>query len=301
MWITPARANPDCPILLEPADALSEWSEKARQTEAVLLKKQEHDCRSVRIEVQPEGNALLTFTTSDGRIAVRVLHAPEDIAPTLEALLVTLPVEKTIATPPAKTASAPSSPPSAAEPAKRAVAKAEPQRATRRMLFEVFTGARFGLDSAFFAPAIGLRATNLFMPWEFGVSGEWNPIYVPLTDSALPNYAMWSFEANIFIGRRKALERMDFPYGFTMGIAAVRAEMDSDTITKGRIGVQAFQPRVGAYGGFVYPREGSLRFNGGLHFDIVLFRTRTGATEQKGLPDLPRFGMGMTLGLEIAP
>jgi hypothetical protein len=303
VWLAPARANTACPILLEPADAQTEWQAQAQRTAVTLSARKDatSDCRSVRIEVQPEGNALLTFTTFDGRIAVRMLHAPADMVPTLEALLVTLPVEMPIETQPAQEAPAPNALPPAAEPAKQVAEKQEPQQSSHRMLFEGFTGARIGLDSAFFAPAIGMRATNFFAPWEIGVSGEWNPVYVPLMDSALPNYSMWSFEANILIGRRKALEHLALPYGFSMGIAAVHAEMDSDPVTKGRIGIQAFQPRVGAYGGFVYPREGKLRFHGGLQFDVVLFRTRTDATEKRGLPNLPRFGMVMTLGLEIAP
>lgn len=305
-WLLPAHADSACPIVLEPREPSTAWHEKAREAEGVFAKlaERQHDCRSVRIEVQPEGNALLTFTTTDGRIAVRLLHSPSDIPPTLEALLVTLPVETPIEAPSPSTKVSPNPLPSkqpAAHDQPDQPAVSAPARSPHRMFFEAFSGARFGFGAGYFAPALGLRATMQLVRWEIGVRGEWNPLYVPLVDSAPPGYSMYSFQANLFLGRRDVRRFGAFQYGAMMGIAAIQEEADADPATKGKVDIGAFQPRIGGYGGVVIPREGKIRLNIGLFGDFALWGLRAKGTVVKNLPALPRLGLGLTIGMEVAP
>lgn len=303
LWSVVARAEFACPIQVEAPGADQLWLEKARETETLLSERGEiqHDCRSIRIEVQPEGNALLTFRTIDERIAVRLLHSPADIFPVVEALLVTLPVEKPFERPdmPPNTAKLPANQPSnAPAPLPRTPAITRP---APRILLRVLGGIRFGVDTGVLAPAIGLQATMHFEPWEIGIGGELNPLYLPLANSAPAGYLMRSFEGNLLVGRQVIQGRRVFRFGGTLGFSVVHEETDADPVTKGRVNIDAFQPRIGAYGGIVIPREGPFRFYLGLHGDMAIWGIREAGTLKRNLPNLPRFGMGLSLGMEIAP
>lgn len=304
--VTPSYvyAESACPIGVEPSKPEVAWHEKARRAEETLAQRDEkqHDCRSIRIEVQPEGNALLTFTTVDGRIAVRLLHAPDDILPVVEALLVTLPVEtplemsaKEKPTPiPVAPVHPPPSPPAATN-------RNAPVRPNLRLLLHASAGARLGLESRVFAPLISAQALMLFEPWELGFGGEWNPIYLPLANSAPTGYLMRSFEANLLFGRRIVRGPQAWDAGLTLGIAAVHEETDADPTSKGRVNIDAVQPRVGFYGGLVKPYASVLRFRLGLQGDVALWGIREGGTAKRNLPSLSRFGLGLSVGMEVAP
>lgn len=302
------QADAGCPIQVEPEAPETKWHEEARAAETTFSKRTEnqHDCRSIRIEVQPEGNALLTFTTLDGRIAVRLLHGADDIAPAIEALLVTSPVDKPLEIPPQASNSIPEKKPSA--PIQGASRMNPPPKlvpgvaiGAPRILFRGMAGMRFGIDGGAFAPAIGLHAAMRFSPWELGFGGEWNPLYLPLTGSAPSGYSMRSFQANFLFGRHFGGQRLAFRAGPSLGIAIVHEEMDSDPATKGRVGIDAVQPRVGGYGGITIPRRGAFRPYLGVHVDMALWGMRANGTIQRDLPGLSRFGAGLSLGLEVAP
>ncbi len=85
----PAAAS--CPLELVPTEAPAAWKTAAQAATQRLAGSGSYDCGSVEIAVRPTGGALVTFITTDGRRAVRALLAPEELAPTLDALLVTLP------------------------------------------------------------------------------------------------------------------------------------------------------------------------------------------------------------------
>ena len=303
VWTYEARGSVTCPLHVEPPLPVTVWNDKAHEVESFLSGKNElqHDCRSIRIEVQREGNALLTFTTTDGRIAVRLLHSPEDIAPTVEALLVTLPVEKALEVPaPAKPSPAriPETPPN-----KKPSTSTLPLTTSTspRMLFGVFTGGRFGFDSSVFAPVVGLQALMQLAPWEIGMGAELNPLYMLLAQSAPAGYAMRSFEGNFLVGRRFVNGPRVFRLGGSLGVGLVREETDADPAVKGRVNIDAIQPRVGFYGGMLGPRQGPLRFYMGMYGDVALWGLRENGTIKRNLPNLSRFGLGVSLGMEVAP
>jgi hypothetical protein len=303
VWAYEARGSVTCPLRVEPPLPVTAWNDKAHEVESFISGKNElqHDCRSIRIEVQPEGNALLTFTTTDGRIAVRLLHSPEDIAPTVEALLVTLPVEKPLEVPPP------------AKPSPTLIPQIPPKKETSpltlplpvstapRMLFGFFAGGRLGVDASVFAPAVGIQALVQVAPWEIGIGAELNPLHMLLAESAPAGYAMRSFEGNFLVGRRFVSGPRAFRLGGSLGVGLVREETDADPAVKGRVNLDAFQPRVGLYGGMVVPREGHFRFYLGMYGDMTLWGLREKGTIKRDLPNLPRFGLGLILGMEVAP
>lgn len=300
-----AFALPDstCPLQVEPPNPETAWHAKALATEKTLQERSSaaHDCRSIRIEVQPEGNALLTFTTTDGRIAVRLLHTADEILATVEALLVTLPVEKPLE----KQAELPKppipGPLTVSPPKERAAPKPELVREPPRFVFQLFAGGRFGVDAGMFSPSFGTRALFLVRPWELGIGGEVDPLYVPLAGSAPSGFALRSFQGHFLVGRRFIQGPRVFRVGGTFGFGVVREEVDSDPVTKGTIHIDAFQPRVGLYGAVVVPRDKALRFVVGMHGDMAIWGVREAGTLKRNLPDLSRFGLGITLGMEIAP
>jgi hypothetical protein len=301
--IAPAFAAPSCPIQVEPVTPETGWHTKALETEKTLDTRSggSHDCRSIRIEVQPEGNALLTFTTTDGRIAVRLLHGADDIPATVEALLVTLPVEKPLETPSENTKS-PALPAIVPPPPNQQTPAPPPIfRPTPRIVFDVLVGGRFGIDEGTFSPAIAGQALVLLQPWELGIAGELNPLHLLLGSSAPSGYAMRSFEANFLVGRRFSRGPRQFRLGGSFGFGLVHEEMDADPAEKGRINIDAFQPRLGTYGAVVVPQKDKFRFIFGFHGDMAIWGLRENGTLKRNLPNLSRFGLGITLGVEIAP
>lgn len=302
-WPLDVRGDSACPLRVEPRSPATVWHDKAREVENVISAQgaHQHDCRSIQIEVQPEGNALLTFTTTDGRIAVRLLHTPEDIAATVEALLVTLPVEKPLEVPSMPTKSSPIPATPAKPRPEPATDSTKAVRNTPRMLFDVFAGVRLGVDVGVSAPAVGLQAMMQFAPWEIGIGGELNPLYLRLVDSTPAGYAMRSFEGHLLVGRRFVHGPRAFRLGASMGVGLVHEETDADPAVKGRVNIDAFQPRIGLYGGLVVPREGAFRLSAGIFGDVALWGLRENGTAKRDLPDLSRFGLGLCVGMEVAP
>lgn len=301
-------ASGACPVLLAPSEADEAWKKASLLAEKHLGEHADapQDCRSVSIEVQREGNALLTFTTVDGRIAVRLLHAPEDIIPTLEALLVTLPVA-----PPASPTSpspeptrGPDKPPDVGAPSPRFQARhwsPVVSVPTPRFLFGVSVGGRWGIDEMLFGPTIQLRGSYELSAWELGVRAEYAPTYSRLVDGDPQGFQMYSLAASIAIGRRETFSRFAIPIGITMGLAGVHEAIDSNPTVKGDINLDTFEPLVGTYLGLVMPERGLFRFSLGLGFDVALVGLKDSAAKARGLPTLPRFGLGLSMGMEVWP
>ncbi len=308
------EANGTCPVGVVPVDAGEAWKNAAIEAEKRMGVQAgtPQDCRSVLIEVQREGNALLTFTTIDDRMAVRLLHAPEDITPTLEALLVT-------ATPSLSSSEPALAPMNAHEtdatktniPAKtemfvenRLAPPSENRLAPRfapRFLFGISAGGRFGADEMLFAPTLLVRGAYALSSWELGVRAEYTPMYSRPLDGDLKGFLMYSFAANIAIGRRESFQGLTLPFGITMGLAGVHEAIDAEPHVKGDINLDTFEPLVGTYLGLVIPERKPVRFSLGLAFDVALAGLKASAARLRGLPPLPRFGLGLSMGVEVWP
>lgn len=297
------RVNGACPVGVVPEDAGDAWKNAAREAEKRLLEPAgaPQDCRSVLIEVQREGNALLTFMTVDGRMAARLLHAPEDITPTLEALLVTAAPSLSAQEPvqiPEKTRDMD------APKTKNVPAKAEMPRDSGlapRFLFGISAGGRFGADEMLFGPALLVRASYALSSWELGVRAEYTPMYSRLLGGDPNGFLMYSFAANIAIGRRESFRGLSLPFGITMGLAGVHEAIDAEPHIKGDINLDTFEPLIGTYLGLVMPERKPVRFSLGLALDVALAGLKASAARLRGLPPLPRFGLGLSMGVEVWP
>ncbi|AKV00481.1 hypothetical protein AKJ09_07144 [Labilithrix luteola] len=85
-----ATAGSSCTFDVTPGEGLApRWSEAVRSVEATTSAPAS-DCRVVSLSIDRSG-ATLTLTTLDGRHAVRHVAQPEELAPLVKALLVTLP------------------------------------------------------------------------------------------------------------------------------------------------------------------------------------------------------------------
>ena len=311
-----ASADAACPLELVPADASPAWKSAARVAERRLATSPTQDCASVEVAVRPSGGALLTFITTDGRRAVRALMSPEDIAPSLAALLETLPSETPRPEPPpsmsspAEVAQPPASPSVggaasppgtrvAATPAAAAV-PVTPAAPSPEVHFIIggSAGVRLGLGGAYATPAFALRPSGTFGAWELSGTVEYDPSYSYLPGGLPPGFKLWSFVAGLQVGRREEIGGVSLGYGLGLGVASIREEVDD---ASGTAKVADFgQPRAAAYGRLVLPRRARVRATFELGLDGALANFRKKATLRNDLPELPRWGILFSVGVETS-
>src|SRR5512140_779908 len=200
-----ARAAEPCAVRLEPADAEPAW----RAAVAALRARPsaDIDCREVTIKVARAG-AVLIFTTHDNRRAVREVATPAELAPTLEALSITLAAPATSsasAAPPgpggatAPVAATPSAAPVAAAPealsmrtypedepppvaTREAVAAPEGADAARanRLALGLHGGARMAASRPLVSPVLAASFGVTRAGWEAAALAQWEPGYEDL-------------------------------------------------------------------------------------------------------------------------
>ncbi len=251
--------------------------------------------------MRPSGGALVTFLTTDGRRAVRALMSPEELAPALDALLVTLPPEpvRPGAVPAAPaTPEPPRTPP--AGPAQGGPQGGAPAAPSAEAHFHLgaSAGLRFGFGGAYVTPALGLRPSGTFGAWELAGVVEYDPSYSYLPGGSPSGFKLWSFVAGVQVGRREAIGNVALGYGLGVGVASIREEAnDADGTTK--VGDRA-QPRASLYGRLVYPRRSTWRGTLDLRIDAALGSVKKQASLRNDLPDLPRWGVLLSLGVETS-
>ena len=310
----------ECRLELVPADAPAPWTSAVRAATSRLRSGAAHDCSSVEVAVRPSGGALVTFTTTDGRRAVRALTSAEELGPTLDALLVTLPSEPTPqkSAPSPPVASAAPSPPS--EPPRPLVTRVTgvdgeppPGQGSRSIAIAVPTaappheahfqlgasvGGRFGFKGAFFTPAIGFRPSGTFGAWELAGAVEYDSSYTYLPGGSPPGFNLWSFIAAVQVGRRQAFGNVALGYGLGLGVASIREEAND---VDGTAKVTDFgQPRLSLYGHLVFPRRSTWRGTLDLGLDAALGSVMKRASLRADLPDLPRWGIVVSAGVETS-
>jgi hypothetical protein len=291
---TAARAEAQCPLELVPEGASPAWSSAARAASARIASTSTHDCGSVEIAVRPSGGALLTFITTDGRRAVRALMSPDEVVPALDALLVSLPKEPAEPlVPPAITPPPPSVP---VRPPEAAPPKPAPPPPETHFILGGHIGSRFGFAGAYVTPALTLRPSGTFGPWELTGVAEFDPAYSYLPGDVPPGFKLWSFIAGIRVGRREALGNTALGYGIGVGSASIREEADDEAGQKRA--VDFGQPRAAVYGHFVLPRTTKVRATFDLEIDLALSKFRKAASLRNDLPELPRWGIVLALGAE---
>jgi hypothetical protein len=242
----------------------------------------------------------LTFLTTDGRRAVRALMSPEEIAPALDALLVTLPPEAARSEAASEHAPAPHALSRAAAPPAAPPAPAAPAAWAPEVHFIVggSGGTRFGLGGAYLSPAVVLRPSGTFGAWELAGVAEYDPSYAYLPGGVPPGFRLWSFIAGLQVGRREAVGPVAVGYGLGLGVASLREEVD-DTDGTNKV-VDFGQPRGSIYGRLVLPHSGPVRATFELGLDAALANLKKRATLRNDLPDLPRWGIVVTAGIETS-
>lgn len=304
--LAPGGAVADCPLELVPEGASDAWTSAARAATGRLATAASHDCGSVEVAVRPSGGALVTFITTDGRRAVRALMSPEELGPALDALLVTLPPE------PAQPEPAPVTPPSTEPPrtppapldtnlnTSKGAAPTAGAATPAEVHFHVgaSAGVRFGFGGAYVTPAISLRPSGTFGAWELTGAVEYDPSYTYLPGGLPAGFKLWSFIAGLQVGRREAIGNVALGYGLGLGVASIREEVnDPDGTAK----VADFgQPRASLYGRVIFPRRSSFRGTLDLGLDAALGSVKKRATLRNDLPDLPRWGVLLAVGVETS-
>lgn len=304
-------AQAACPVELvlprgaEASAAIEAWTRTAEELRKRLSEQPSEECGSVEIDVSAKGGALLTFTTRDGRRAVRALESADEARPSLDALLVTRAEPSRDRTPEA---------PRPALPPVESLAPRDPQtigsripveeitRAERpadtvRWLVGVGAGIRFGFPGTFASPALNLRPSVAVGNWELGAAAEWDPTYAYLPGGTPSGFYSWSFQAGFTMGRRQPLGSLELAFGLGLSIASVREGADRAQDGTAR-NLDTAQPRANAYVHMVFARKSRLRPTLDLGTDVALGQLARQGSDKRDLPELPRWGLVLTAGAE---
>lgn len=287
------RAKDACPVSLEPGTASAAW-QTARADAEKRLAKAHGDCSQVRIEVHEHGGATLRFTTTDGRVASRELASPSELPSVLDALLVTVPPEVPTASAsssepaPSASASAVASPPveSTPKPPRTAI--------SRSLRIEPTLGARIGLDEDVLAPSLMMKSFFVLGAFELGVRGEWNPLFGSWGRTPPGGFTMYSGFADVLAGVRLHAGPLELPIGVSAGVGGTYERAEGAR-------VRTLQTRAGVYGGLALALDPAVRFTFGFGLDVVLSGLHDKNTQAKQIWPLPRTGLLLGLGLEVAP
>jgi hypothetical protein len=304
-------AHAACPVELvlpkdtESSTSASAWTSAADDLRRRLAENTSDECGSVEIDVSAKGGALLTFTTRDGRRAVRALESADEARPSLEALLVTRAepssnraAESPKTEPPPTVAPAPRDPQTIGSrlPLEDLARPARPAD-TLRWIVGLGAGARFGFPGAFASPAFTLRPSVAVGKWELGAAAEWDPTYAYLPGSTPSGFYSWSFQAGFTMGRRQPLGAIDLAFGLGLSIASVREGADKSEDGTART-LDTAQPRASAYVHLVFARTSRIRPTLDLGTDVALGQLARQGSDKRDLPELPRWGLVLTAGAE---
>ncbi len=292
-FVVPAAADAGkCQLVVRAAELGPDWKRAvadARRSAA----ENGGDCAGALIEVDGE-EARLEFTMADGRRAVRVLHGPDELVPTLEALMTPLPSLARHEAPPPKVASNP--PPSDGGPP-----KSPPP--TGHLDVMALVGGRVAGPVTLVAPTLDVGASLVLEKWEIGVIANWDPIYVDLDgDDDLHPYRFSSIAAGIEAGRRIRLRSgLSLLAGVKLRAAILHEAWHEDDASSGQRvehETERGQALVGAYAGALLPVTPSLRLRTTLTGDLDATHLGQNGAPIAGIPPLPWWGVTLAFGIE---
>jgi hypothetical protein len=159
-------------------------------------------------------------------------------------------------------------------------------------------GVRFGFGGVYASPAFAFRPSGTFGPWELTAAVEYDPSYRYLPGGLPQGFKLWSFIAGVQVGRREALGPIALGYGLGLGVASIREEAN-DTGGNGTA-VDFGQPRATLYCRLVFPRRARVRATFDLDFDSALANFKKAETVRNALPELPRWGLLFSAGVETS-
>lgn len=304
LWLAaagPARAA-ECRIEVT-GPGRNAWERVARARSLSAL-----DCQSVVIETTAEG-ARLTFTAPNGQAAQRMLVAPDEVGPALDALRVTIPVERPPAEPSAADAAAPASapaPPNAAPgraPARApavvvrssaplAVSPAEPVRTiTRPGPIIALLGGLRGSGVDLVSPVLTGSLTWPVSGLELGAFAACEVQYADPGSTRLPDERGGAVALGMSLGLRSALGPLAVLAGLKASYALLFPSSGPDPATRqdDRFG----EARIGLALGAAVPRSASLRFRAELGADLVI------APQPGTASTTPARAVSIAIGLEM--
>ncbi len=303
----PCRAAGTCALEVTGPDTPA-WREAVGSLD--LRAADDSDCATIRLALGDD-TSRLTFVTNDGRTAERDLREPSELAPTLEALLVTgtpsspererEPEPRPASTPPPPAPSRlrpptldASNPPALAAPALDALTAA----------FTLQLGVRGGAGGLA-SPLLHGAVTMDRSRWEIGVWGALEPDYGAFGSDAsapaevqapmapgeiraepVPQRGNASAGAvGVMVGRRFPFTHLDVVLGARLGVAALRHYDGSD---------DGAELRTGTALDLVFPRRSTLRFRTGLGAELVPNDLRRSSAAA-----VPWWALSGRLGIEV--
>jgi hypothetical protein len=300
----PSHAAERCRLEVTGAEAPG-WRDAVDSLDASAA--EASDCAVIGLSVAND-IAHLRFETKDGRVAKRELRHPSELAPTLDALLVTgLPAQ-------------PEPEPGLAHESRLAPPHPRAARLRRGAIVDesdsVLRTSRGDALTAAFGLQLGVRGgqgglvsavihgqvTMDRSRWEMGVWGALEPEYasnrasrpvvvdmapdeVRAVEPIGPDGPVSAGVVGIMVGRRVPFSHLDVIFGARLGVAAIRR---FDNAADGA------EVRVGAGTDLVFPRASTLHFRMGIGGEVV--------PNDMDRPDpgpLPSWALCARLGIEV--
>jgi hypothetical protein len=253
----------------------------------------ETDCAAIELTFSGQA-ASLEYITTRGAAATRTIASPLDLAPTVQALLVTDDV-----------AEAPEQRP-VVHPSSAMPITERPEAPVRLssdtavgMLVSGSAGARGGGSAAAVTPLVrALLAIQLNRRWELGVTGQWETGYRTLAKPAEPEWRGRAISAGVLVGRREPIgPSLELLGGATLSAAAVHQESIDEQPEQERH--ELADARLGAYLGLAGPSSSKTRWRVGLDADIAPARVGGNAAAAGTMPDLPFWSLALSAGIEM--
>jgi hypothetical protein len=253
-----------------------DWAAAAIALRAQLETRSDLDA-DARVTILSTGDAVVVHVSlPDGRSTVRRVVRPEDLATTVEILLMVPPLRKP----------QPSAPPVAPAPS-----------AAPSTTFEVGIGSSTHLTFSprYFAYGLGTHAQVTTRDWVVGAASRWD-IDVLGTGQKLPGgFNMQGLQLGSFVGRRLTVGQNSVDVALGPGVAIENQEADSSS-PEGIGGTRA-EAVVSAFGRLSRPVGSSFRLFATLALDALPSRLRTTRRLDPDLPPLPSWGLGLALGV----
>jgi hypothetical protein len=323
-----ARADDQAcpPLVIEASSSIGvRWPELVPSARAALSQRENID-RCARVRLLSAKDAIgVEVALTDGRVALRSVAGPEDVVPTLEALLL-LPGHEEHSTAaredaPPEAPAPESSASSAPEPrpardrrvsvngrpraAKEDVAASpQPQNAVRVEL-SAATGARFGDGQA--SLGLGLLSFLELSGWLVGFEGRIDRYHLlevtrPVSSSLAsppPESVSGALELGVLVGRRVPLGSLAFdvvlgPAAALQGTSTVQTQAGADSSQQSS---SSTVPRLLVMSRLTWGSHAI--FRGFIGIDGEAGAARSSGAEMPSAPRLPRWTLGLALGATV--
>lgn len=286
LWAARASAAA-CPIELTGVESAA-W--RAAVEDLARVDFRETDCARIVVDAAPEA-ARVSFTTADGREAVRTLSNPAELRPTVEALLVADSLTQPAAPAPAPPASTPAPKPvtSSSPEAGSAPERAAPAAVATGSAYALQVGARVGSqigggsrDAILVSPVLAGSAWIGRYPWELGVLGAFEFQYFDLRDHDPGQRENSSVSVGVAVGRRDPQGALDLLTSLRLSVATIENETERGS----------GEARGGVAVGLSTPSHYSVRLRADLCAELVAGSNVTS-------PESPEWAVSTLVGVEL--